>query len=273
MRNTVPLKRRLPASVLLVALGLQASAAQAEIRLDRVYEWVTDKAGWRKKWDRPEDLDVPTPRSVEESRALTRMQRAFRSAGGEAPVLAAINRDQVAQGFEEGSSESINIFHMTWNGGSYYVAGLQYRSKEQNAYRDAAMERGGHSKPIPGGGVCALFVYDDMLRPLASQPVRLEEAGGRTWCNGANALGRAPGEDALLFSISYYLTDEPLASRPEDIGDDWRYMTVLLRLKQHDGRVLVEQDDTCLGNPNTHKDIASARKALAACAATDRPAK
>lgn len=73
------------------------------------------------------------------------------------------------------------------------------------------------------------------------------------------------GQDAFLYSLSYYLTDKPLAKKPQDIGDGWRYMTVLLKLHGQDGKVVVEQDDACLGNPNGLKDLASARKALSAC--------
>lgn len=122
-----------------------------------------------------------------------------------------------------------------------------------------------HSGPIAGGGICAVFVYDDKLKQVAKHDVKLNEANGRTWCNGVNALARVKGRDALLFSISYYLTDKPLAQRAQDIGDGWRYMTVLLKLREQDGRVLIEQDDDCLGNPNQYKDMGSARKALAAC--------
>jgi hypothetical protein len=184
------------------------------------------------------------------------------------PITDAINRDQVADGLEKKMFyESINFLHMTWNGKNYYVAGVQYLSKEELAttHRDVAAKRA--SRPVPGGGVCALFLYDDQLKQLAKFPVELNEADGKTWCNGANALARVKGEDALLFSVSYYLTEKPLANKAADIGNDWRYMTTLLRLREQDGKVVVEQDDSCLGNPNTYKDVAAARKALAACAA------
>ncbi|WP_189375624.1 hypothetical protein [Vogesella alkaliphila] len=43
-------------------------------------------------------------------------------------------------------------------------------------------------------------------------------------------------------------------------------MTVLLRLqKDASGKIRLVQDDRCLGNPNKHKDIPSARKALSRC--------
>ncbi|KGM39763.1 hypothetical protein JY96_06235 [Aquabacterium sp. NJ1] len=179
---------------------------------------------------------------------------------------AAINRDQVAQGFEEEDYyETINFFRMLWNEKVYYVAGAQIRSKEQNAVRDAALARNKHSIPIPGGGICTLFVYDKDLKQAAKHDIKLNEADGHTWCNGARALARVKGQDALLFSISYYLTDKPLAKNPQDIGAGWRYMTVLLKLREQDGKVSIEQDDTCLGNPNGFKDLASARKALSVC--------
>ncbi|WP_374319186.1 hypothetical protein [Aquabacterium sp.] len=179
---------------------------------------------------------------------------------------AAINRDQVAQGFEaKDYYETINFFRMLWNDKVYYVAGAQIVSREQNAARDAALARSKRSVPIPGGGVCALFVYDKDLKQVAKHEVKLNEANGHTWCNGARALARVKGQDALLFSISYYLTDKPVATKSQDIGGGWRYMTVLLRLREREGRVLIEQDDACLGNPNKIQDLSSARKALVAC--------
>ena len=36
------------------------------------------------------------------------------------------------------------------------------------------------------------------------------------------------------------------AKRASDIGEGWRYMTVLLKLREQGGRVLIEQDDDCL---------------------------
>jgi hypothetical protein len=181
---------------------------------------------------------------------------------------AALNRDQVAQGFEAKSFyESINFFRMRWNDRTFYIAGSQYRSREQNEAGDAALAKNKHSGPIAGGGICALFIYDENLKQAAKHDIKLTEANGRTWCNGVLALARAKGQDALLFSLSYYLTDKPLAKKAQDIGDGWRYMTVLLKLSEKDGKVVIDQDDSCLGNPNQLKDVAMARKALSACSA------
>lgn len=229
--NRKPAKRWISS---FLALCLATGAVHAEISLDRNFPWTEKEVGF----------DLEGVHSLE----------------------AAIRRDQISGGFEgQRFYETLNFFRMLWNNRTFYVAGVQYRSKEQNTARDAALAVNKHSGPIPGGGICAVFVYDDKLKQVAKHDVKLNEANGRTWCNGVNALARVKGQDALLFSISYYLTDKPLAKRAQDIGDDWRYMTVLLKLREQDGHVLVEQDDSCLGNPNHYKDIAAARKALSAC--------
>lgn len=231
MRSTSKVNYIWPLSAAI--LGSFACSAWAEVFLDYKFPWTEEQVGY----------PLHGVRYLEE----------------------ALNKDQERQGFERTTSGTLNYFRMLWNDRTFYVAGVQYRSKEQNAARDAAMAINKHSGPIAGGGICAVFVYDDKLKQVAKHDVKLNEANGRTWCNGVNALARVKGQDALLFSISYYLTDKPLAQRAQDIGDGWRYMTVLLKLREQDGRVVIEQDDACLGNPNQYKDIGSARKALAAC--------
>jgi hypothetical protein len=172
----------------------------------------------------------------------------------------------VAQGFEaKRVYENINFFRMLWGGRTFYIAGVQYHSKEEaaNIQKEVATKRS--TGPTPGGGICTLFIYDEHLKQTAKHDVKLIEANGHTWCNGMRALARVKGQDALLLSISYYLTDKPLAKKASEIGDGWRYMTVLLKLREQDGRVTIEQDDSCLGNPNQIRDVALARKALVAC--------
>lgn len=216
-------------------LSLIAGSARAEISLDDEFPWRKQDVGY--------------------------------ALAGVGSLEAAINRDQAAQGFEQKSYGTINFFHMLWNSRTFYVAGLKYTSREQWAeyHRAAAAAGESDGKILPGGGVCALFVYDEHLKQAAKYSVKFNEADGKTWCNGANAIARVKGQDALLFSVSYYLTDKPLAKKMKDIGTGWRYMTVLLRLKEQDGKVIIEQDDSCLGNPNAYEDIPSARQALAAC--------
>ena len=219
-----------------VILCLSAGYATAEIRLDDNFPWTEEQVG-------------------------------FRLAGADY-FAAAIDRDQVAQGFQsEEFYATLHFFRMLWNERTFYVAGVQYKSKAEWASIKKDVENKTESKPLAGGGICAFFVYDANLKQLAKHDIKLNEANGNTWCNGVRGLTRVKGQDAILYSLSYYLTGKPLAQRPEDIGKGWRYMTVLLRLREQDGKVVVEQDDACLKNPNLYRDLAAARKALAACAA------
>ncbi len=71
----------------------------------------------------------------------------------------------------------------------------------------------------------------------------------------------------MLYSVSYYTLKHPPAKRAEDIGKGWYYSTYLFHLvKDENGRIRFEQDDTCLGSPNPYRTVAQARKALKACA-------
>lgn len=231
MRSTSKVNYIRPLSVAI--LGWFACSAWAEVLLDYKFPWTEEQVGYA----------LHGVRYFEE----------------------ALNKDQERQGFERATSGNLNYFRMLWNDRTFYVAGVQYLSKDEVASIKKTVATKVSSKPLGGGGICAIFVYDDKLKQVAKHDVKLNEANGRTWCNGVNALARVKGQDALLFSISYYLTDKPLVKRAQDIGDEWRYMTVLLKLREQDGQVVIEQDDVCLGNPNKYKDIGSARKALAAC--------
>jgi len=61
------------------------------------------------------------------------------------------------------------------------------------------------------------------------------------------------------------MTGKKPAQCAEDIGEGWRYMTVLVRFSEQNGKLALIQDDRCLGNPNKCKGIPSARKALSRC--------
>lgn len=145
---------------------------------------------------------------------------------------------------------SISRAHIIWNGVDYYAWAAQYTSAQQSKRK---------YDTLPGGGVCALLLYDKNLNPIASVKINLPENNHATFCKGTNALGGAgKGIDGLLLSVSYYLTDVK--------KNWWREQTLFLRLqKDAAGRVQLIQDDRCLGNPNMYKNIPIARKALAKC--------
>lgn len=68
--------------------------------------------------------------------------------------------------------------------------------------------------------------------------------------------------DAMLVTLSYIDSAAPADPRNELIEF---YTTVLMRFRDDNGTLVVEQDDRCLGNPNKLKTIVAARKALKKC--------
>ena len=86
------------------------------------------------------------------------------------------------------------------------------------------------------------------------------------YCNWVAAVGvRAKGSDDLLVTVQYFPINQKLASNASKIGSGWNRMTVLFHIKAIDGKIIAEQDDTCLGNPNRVDNIADARKRLVKC--------
>ena len=113
-----------------------------------------------------------------------------------------------------------------------------------------------HSGPYSWRGICS-FVYDDKLKQVAGHDVKLNEATGRTWCNGGQRLARVSGGMRCCFQSATTSPTKPLAQSARKISVRRRYMTVLLKLREQDGRVLIEQDDDRLGKSQNHKDMGS----------------
>ncbi|RKQ60317.1 hypothetical protein C8E02_1661 [Vogesella indigofera] len=156
--------------------------------------------------------------------------------------------------------------HAIFNGKDYYLRAFNYTVAAQRLeYEKSTVEKRKH-RTLPGGGACVLYVNDKDLNKVAALKISLPENNYGTWCNGVDGIGSAgKGRDGVLIPISYYLTDNTPAKRPEEIGQGWRYMTVLIRFAEVDGKLSLTQDDRCLGNPNKYKEIPSARKALSRC--------
>ncbi|MDN0084537.1 hypothetical protein QU487_17515 [Crenobacter sp. SG2305] len=156
--------------------------------------------------------------------------------------------------------------HATFNEKDYYIRAFNYQTaKQDREYTQSTLEKRKHVT-LPGGGACVLYVHDKDLNKAASLKISLPENNHGTWCNGVNGLGSArKGSDGVIVSLSYYLTDNTPAKRAQDIGKGWRYMTVLIRFGEQNGKLILTQDDSCLGNPNKIKDIPTARKVLDKC--------
>ena len=90
-----------------------------------------------------------------------------------------------------------------------------------------------------------------------------EQLFGLPRCESVEAMASAKTiSDAMLITLGYIDSGED--DHPQNDPPVY-YTTVLLRFSDENGKLKIEQDDSCLGNPNKYKTIADARKALAAC--------
>lgn len=121
-----------------------------------------------------------------------------------------------------------------------------------------------------GFKVCHLFMFNGNDLKLENV-TRLDivrdtkQISGLPLCLSVHAMAVAKAiPDAMLITMSYIDSAEradPKYDPPEF------YSTVLLRFSDANGKLKIEQDNSCLGNPNKYKTIAAARKALTACSA------
>ncbi len=112
---------------------------------------------------------------------------------------------------------------------------------------------------------CHLFIFDQNFAEVGYRDLNIKEPY-QYFCNAMPAIGTGKKTDnELLVTVQYFPIDRKLASKMSEMGSGWKRMTILVRIKSENGKIIVEQDDSCLGNPNSYEDIASARKALAVC--------
>lgn len=161
-------------------------------------------------------------------------------------------------------------FKLRLIGALYYVspAMLMARDKEGEAcspdYRPGAAQymcqegqRYTHS--------CHLLFLNKAMEPAGSLRLHIDEPY-RYFCNAMPAMGTADkSRNELLVTVQYFPIDQKLASKVSEIGSDWKRMTILVRLRAEDGKIVAEQDDYCVGNPNTFDSVQDARTALDIC--------
>src|SRR5574343_1350786 len=73
--------------------------------------------------------------------------------------------------------------------------------------------------------------------------------------------------DALLFTLGY--SDSAAPADPRNEPPEFR-TTILVLLRQNQGKLQILQEDSCFGNPNMLKSVAVARKELRACNKADK---
>lgn len=120
---------------------------------------------------------------------------------------------------------------------------------------------------------CHLFFFDSKYQPVGAHRIRIDEPV-EVFCNAVPAMGvYDKTRNELLVTYQYFPIDRKAASKTSEIGANWMRMTSLFRLREEGGKILVEQDDACLRNPNRYETIPDARKALRSCAGRATAAK
>jgi hypothetical protein len=112
-----------------------------------------------------------------------------------------------------------------------------------------------------------VLFFNDKFEPAGAYKLNLN-LPYQYFCNTMPALGVADkARNELLVTVQCFNIDRTAARKPSELGDSWKRMTVLFRVKANDGKVVLEQDDTCLGNPNQIETIPDARKRIKRCSA------
>jgi hypothetical protein len=73
--------------------------------------------------------------------------------------------------------------------------------------------------------------------------------------------------NGILFTLGYY--DSAAPADPANPPPEF-VTTILMLLREENGKPKLFQDDSCLGNPNTISTISDARKTLRACNAAEK---
>ncbi len=112
---------------------------------------------------------------------------------------------------------------------------------------------------------CHLMFFNAQFENVGVYRFRPQEPY-ETFCNAVPAIGVADKvRNELFVTFQYFPIDRKVAGKVSEIGSGWKRMTSLLRVKQVDGKITVEDDDSCLGNPNAIETIPDARAALKRC--------
>jgi hypothetical protein len=111
-----------------------------------------------------------------------------------------------------------------------------------------------------------LFIFNDKFEEVGYHLIKIAEPWP-LYVNTVLSVGTGDKKrNEVLVTVQYFPVDRKAANKISAIGSGWLRMTVLLRVKAESGKVLIEQDDSCLGNPNKFGSIPDARRRLKECA-------
>ncbi|MGX8882369.1 hypothetical protein ACWWD9_04055 [Methylovorus sp. SPW-M1] len=108
------------------------------------------------------------------------------------------------------------------------------------------------------------FVNDDsQIKAVHIAKLSIPESSRPPFCQTVLGVGAAnKTAPALMVTVQYFNTESPVAKTASQLGSNWLRSTLLLRLQEKVGELVVTQDDSCLGNPNKFETIPDARKAF-----------
>ncbi|MCB5207038.1 hypothetical protein [Methylovorus mays] len=108
------------------------------------------------------------------------------------------------------------------------------------------------------------FVNDDsQIKAVHIAKLSIPESRRPPFCQTVLGVGAAnKTAPALMVTVQYFNTESPVAKTASQLGSNWLRSTLLFRLQEKDGELVVTQDDSCLGNPNKFETIPDARKAF-----------
>ena len=110
---------------------------------------------------------------------------------------------------------------------------------------------------------CHLLFFNAQKEWVGMYTININQKDPPYYCNAVLGMGAAnKSNNEMLVTSQYFLLNGRGARKVSELGSSWIRMTSLLRIKAVNGRIEVEQDDTCLGNPNRSEAIADARKVL-----------
>lgn len=110
---------------------------------------------------------------------------------------------------------------------------------------------------------CHLLFFNSQKEWVGMYTIHINQKEPPYYCNAVLGMGAADkSKNEMLVTSQYFLLNGGGARKVSELGSSWIRMTSLLRIKAVNGRIEVEQDDSCLGNPNRLEAIADARKVL-----------
>jgi hypothetical protein len=243
-RNPKPLWR---ACVLIGLLVLGPGNSHAEIRL---------ASDWQSYY-KPDGSRIP-----DEQREGWRLDNATK--------LSILSRSAIPFVHTTGSYRLDLGFKLRLDGTLFYLQPAMFMRKSRPDevcnpnYRDGApsyacLEGQRHTKG------CHLFFFNQDFAEVGYHEIEMKESYPY-YCNTVAAISVAnKANNEMFVTVQYFPIDRKLAGKASELGAGWKRITLLVRIKQDNGKIVIEQDDSCLGNPNNLEDIASARKALLAC--------